>query len=202
MASASAGSCNANNAYDPDAPCTPSPHGIGAAGSCDLDAAYDPDDPCTAEQGQAAQLAPPPVPQPAQRAPAADCGASALFNPACPSTVIASVEGAGEQSTSAAPSAPSLPAKQSAPPNSGEWGIQVGAFASATLAQTMAQNARNEASDVLANADIVLSATTPFGGNVLYQARLTHLSAGAAVQACSALNRQQLPCVVVQPSSA
>lgn len=202
VASASAGSCNADNAYDPDAPCTPAVQGTGAAGSCDLNAAYDPDDPCTTMQGQAVQAAAPPVPQPAQPVPAANCGASALFDPTCPSTVIASVARTGDQSTSALPSAPSLPAKQPASSDSGDWGIQVGAFANAALAQTMAQNARNEASDVLANADIDLSATTPFGGNVLYQARLTHLSAEAAVQACSALNRRQLPCVVVQPSSA
>jgi hypothetical protein len=85
--------------------------------------------------------------------------------------------------------------------NSGAWGIQVGAFTKVDLAQSVAQNARNELAGLLGNAAVALPATTPFGGSVLYQARLTNLSMQTAVQACSALNRRQLPCVVVQPSN-
>jgi cell division septation protein DedD len=185
-ASANAGTCDADNAYDPDDPCTPSAQGTGS-GSCDTDTAYDPDSPCTPAQVQTAQ---------AEAAPSAetpDCGSSLVFNPACPASVIASVE--------KAPAA-SQPASETSSNSSGNWAIQVGAFANADLARSIAQNARNEISALIGNADISLAPTTPFGGSILYQARLTHLSAQAAVQACSALNRQQLPCVVVQPSSA
>jgi hypothetical protein len=176
VASANAGTCDADNAYDPDDPCSASAQGSGA-GSCNTDTAYDPDSPCMPLQNQT----PPPA--------SPDCGASLVFNPACPASVIASVEKAP---------APSETSSNS----SGNWAIQVGAFANADLARSMAQNARNEIAALIGNADISLAPTTPFGGNVLYQARLTHLSAQAALQACSALNRQQLPCVVVQPASA
>jgi hypothetical protein len=82
----------------------------------------------------------------------------------------------------------------------GRWGIQVGAFTRPDLAQSVALNARNELSGLLGNSAVVLPSTTPFGGSVLYQARLTHLSRQTAVAACSALNRRQLPCIVVQPA--
>ncbi len=189
VASASAGTCDPDSAYDPDDPCS-------GSGSCDADTAYDPDSPC--KPAQAPPIQAPPVQtaeiQPAQPAAAsqADCGSSAVFNPACPASVIASVE-------QAAPP-PSQPASyQPAPQN---WGIQVGAFENAGLARTVAQNALNQLSSVAENATVAVSSTTPFGGNVLYQARLIHLSAQQAVQACSALNHRQLPCVVVQPSNA
>jgi len=188
VASASAGTCDPDNAYDPDDPCS-------ASGSCDADTAYDPDSPCTPAQTppvQTAQAEPAPTAPPASQP---DCGSSAVFNPACPASVIASVE--------SAPPPPSQAAYQPPAPSSPEnWGIQVGAFTNADLARNVAQNARNQLSSVAADAAVSVSATTPFGGNILYQARLIHLSAQAAVQACSALNHRQLPCVVVRPASA
>ena len=192
VASASAGTCNADSAYDPDDPCS-------ASGSCDADTAYDPDSPCTpaqtpqmqAPQVQTAEVQP--APAPAAQQP--DCGSSAVFNPACPASVIASVE--------SAPPPPSQPASyQPAPLTQQNWGIQVGAFENAGLAQTVAQNALNQLSSVAADAAVSVSSTSPFGGNILYLARLIHLSAQQAVQACSALNQRQLPCVVVRPSTA
>jgi cell division septation protein DedD len=187
VASASAGTCDPDNAYDPDDPCS-------ASGSCDADTAYNPDSPCT--PAQAPQIQPPQVEtaevQPAPAAAQPDCGSSAVFNPACPASVIASVE-------SAPP--PSQPASYRPAATPQNWGIQVGAFENAGLAQTVAQNALNQLASVAANATVAVSPTTPFGGNILYQARLIHLSAQQAVQACSALNQRQLPCVVVQPSN-
>jgi D-alanyl-D-alanine carboxypeptidase len=194
VASATAGTCNADNAYDPDDPCS-------SSGGCNTNTAYDPDSPCTpaqAPQVQAPQVQTAEV-QPAQPSPPAsqpDCGSSAIFNPACPASVIASVD--------SAPPPPSQPAsyQPATPTNPQNWGIQVGAFENAGLAQTVAQNALNQLSSVAENAAVSVSSTTPFGGNILYQARLIHLSAQEAVQACSALNHRQLPCVVVQPASA
>jgi D-alanyl-D-alanine carboxypeptidase len=199
VASASAGTCNADNAYDPDDPCS-------ADGSCNINNAYDPDSPCTpAQTAQATQVqtAPAPQVQTAQdeTAPAAasssqpDCGSSAVFNPACPASVVASVD--------AAPPPPSQAAYQPAAAATLEnWGIQVGAFEHASLAQNVAQNALTQLSSIAGNASVAISPTTPFGGNVLYQARLIHLSAQQAVLACSALSQRQLPCVVVRPANA
>jgi cell division septation protein DedD len=189
VASASAGTCDPDNAYDPDDPCS-------ASGSCNADTAYDPDSPCT--PAQASQIQAPPVqtaqvqPAPATQQP--DCGSTAVFNPACPASVIASVAQATPP--------PNPPASYQPAATPQNWGIQVGAFENAGLAQTVAQNALNQLASVAANAAVSVSATTPFGGNILYQARLIHLSAQQAVQACSALNQRQLPCVVVKPATA
>lgn len=193
VADASAGTCDADAAYDPDEPCTA--QGPGAAGACDADNAYDPDSPCTPAQQAAPQdaaIQPPPAnPEPAQP----DCSSDTVFNPACPASVIASVD------RPPPPSQPASPAYPAAAGSAGNWGIQVGAFTNAVLATRVAQNARGQLTALLGDALISISSTTPFGGNVLYQARLTHLSAATAVQACAALNRRQLPCIVVQPRS-
>jgi len=192
VADASAGACDANAAYDPDDPCTA--QGSGAAGACNADTAYDPDSPCTPVQEAASQVA---AARPAAPSVQPDCGADTAFNPACPASVIASVDSASP------PPAQPVASRATPPPESasGEWGIQVGAFTNASLAASVAQNARDELSGLIGDAAISVPATTPFGGNILYRARLTHLSAQTAIQACSALNRRQLPCVVVQPSS-
>ena len=79
------------------------------------------------------------------------------------------------------------------------WAIQVGAFANPALARAVAESARAEAPDQLRSAALALP-PTPNGGSVLYRARLAHLSASAASDACWRLNQRQLPCVVVQPS--
>jgi D-alanyl-D-alanine carboxypeptidase len=190
VASAASGTCDSDNAYDPDAPCS-------SSGGCDADSAYDPGSPCTPAQPQPvqAQLG---QTEPAPPVAAPDCGSSAVFNPACPASVLASVEQAPAPAQSAAPAV-----YQPAPAStSGKWGIQVGAFTNAELAQSVAQSARGEIASVAGDATVAVGQTTPFGGSVLYQARLIHLSKQAAVQACSALNRRQLPCVVVKPASA
>jgi D-alanyl-D-alanine carboxypeptidase len=135
--------------------------------------------------------------QPATPYPQPDCGADTAFNPACPASVIASVDSAPTPPAQPVASAVSPPPERA----SGEWGIQVGAFTNANLAASVAQNARDQLSGLIGDAAISVPATTPFGGNTLYRARLTHLSAQTAIQACAALNRRQLPCVVVQPAS-
>jgi D-alanyl-D-alanine carboxypeptidase len=199
-AQASAGSCDLNTAYDPDSPCMPAAPASGqqiasATGSCDLNMAYDADNPCA----PAAVSAPAPVQQLAVQPPAPPAapppvasaiGQSALYQPpaiipAGPPQTIAS--GAVEM---ALPQA-----------GGGTWAIQVGAFSSQELARTVAAGARAELSDELASATISAPATTPFGGLVLYRARLTNLSNKTALDACTQLNQRQLPCVVI-PASA
>jgi hypothetical protein len=75
----------------------------------------------------------------------------------------------------------------------------VGAFANPAVARAAASAARGAAPGALTNAGIELPTTAPFGGKVLYRARLTRLSAGAATQACAQLSQRQLPCMVVPP---
>ena len=158
------------------------------ASGCDVNAAYDPDRPCKPLE----QAAVAPAPLSAVHLATADgCNADAAYDPSLPCRPSPSV---------AAPaSAPGLHRAPAA--GNGAWAIQVGAFANQGLARAVAEGARAEAPDQLRAAMLVLPPTAPFGNTVLYRARLTNLSASAAADACSHLNRRQLPCVVVQPTS-
>jgi hypothetical protein len=133
--------------------------------------AYDPDHPCTVPAAAPAVA----VETPAPTAPSA--------TPITPLPASAPAE--------------AVAAAASASDTQGAWAVQVGAYASAALARAVAEGAKTEAPQDLGTAAIALPATAPFGGIVLYQARLTDLSAAAALDACSALNRRQLPCVVI-----
>jgi D-alanyl-D-alanine carboxypeptidase len=185
------------------------------AGGCDLDAAFDPAHPCTssaqsAGMSSAASVQHAPTAR-VQLASAANCDPNAAFNPArpCHATTMASTVVLPPAKTRPASAvlhqatAPPLraPPSRSAEP-SGGWAIQVGAFASPGLARTVAEGARAQAPDQLRSASLALQPTAPFGGKVLYRARLAHLSASAASSACARLNHRQLPCVVVPPNGA
>ncbi len=172
----------------------PAPSAASFATGCDVDAAYDPDHPCTAPAG----AAPVEVASAVPAAASGGCDADTAYDPANPCTVARAVEASAVYQPAPAP--PPAPVVAAAPV-AGAWGIQVGAFASAGLARAVAEGARTEAPEWLGDAGVALPETTPFGGNVLYQARLVNLSRQAAADACSALNRRQLPCVVVQPGS-
>ena len=190
-----AAGCDMNAAYNPDHPCTylmqaaaqPAPIQTASlpqtgTGGCDLNAAYDPDHPCTAG------------PQPAAGVQLASRGAQS------PARV--------HQVAVATPASYYQPARASSPQRSNhaaesgsDWAIQVGAFANPGLARAVAEGARAQAPDQLRSAALALQPTPPFGGKVLYRARLVHLSASAATNACARLNHRQLPCVVVRPNS-
>jgi hypothetical protein len=201
----------------------PPPSAASFATGCDVDAAYDPDHPCSTpvapapveEASAAPELAAPEpaAPEPAAPEPAAPVFASvesgsAIYQPA-PAREPAAPEPAAPEPAAPEPAAPEPAAAVTAEPavvapaarRGGAWGIQVGAYTSAGLARAVAEGARQEAPEWLGEAGVALPATTPFGGNVLYQARLVNLSAHAAADACAALNHRQLPCVVVQASS-
>ena len=230
IASLAAG-CDLNAAYDPKHPCTtleraarePAPIQTAFApqlgtNGCDLNAAYDPNHPCNSLPQTAAASRPtpaPPAPVPAQQM-------AAAYRPAPPQQVAAAnpkptlsnflMASAMAQPLPAekpvpTPQRPSRPPAQGGtaphPPASsgGEWAIQVGAFANAELARTVAEGARAQAPE-LHSAVLALQPTAPFGGKVLYRARLAHLSASAAANACTRLNQRQLPCVVVRPAGA
>lgn len=229
IASLAAG-CDLNAAYNPNRPCTslqqaatqPAPvqtasaQQFGANG-CDLDAAYDPSRPCTAV-GQTSVSPAPPV----QRFAAGGCDPNAAYNPrnpctfgratAAPPVLMASADSSATATDSRLrlpPPPRPLPLEKPAPPPQrpshaaapgGDWAIQVGAFANPGLARSVAEGARAQAPHELRSATLALQPTAPFGGKVYYRARLAHLSADAASNACSRLNHRQLPCVVVRPA--
>ena len=82
---------------------------------------------------------------------------------------------------------------------SGGWAVQVGAFANPAQARSVAETARTRAPRELQSAQTVLGTTAPFGGQVLYRARLLGLSAGTASAACGELAAQSMACVTVPP---
>ncbi len=190
-----AGRCDLNAAYNPDSPCSPSPGTpLGSnAGACDLNRAYNPDNPCV-------PAAPAPVRQAIVQQPAAaDCDPNAAYDPAAPCSPTA----ASKATIATAPMPPPVtatPAFSGSVASNRNWAIQVGAFSNENLARTVAEGARSQLPNMVGGATIELPPTTPFGGRVLYRARLTNLSEEAASNACSELKARQLPCIVVPAS--
>jgi D-alanyl-D-alanine carboxypeptidase len=155
---------------------------LSSASGCDPDLAFDPDRPCRTAAAAGGGLR---VPASAQ--PVALTASAARYRPATAlpnRPMSAALGGAGSHLLA-------IPIR--------DWAIQVGAFANPGLARAVAESARVEAPDQLRTAMLSLP-PTPFGGSVLYRARLAHLSASAATDACWQLNQRQLPCVVVHPS--
>lgn len=203
-------------AYDPDAPCRAAPPARVAAlappppirqpqapsAQCwrDPNAAYDPDAPCRTRPVQVAESAPVPLAQ-------ATAPGGVLWSAGEAPVSVAPVHVAA--ATQAAPPRrhslssyliPSAAAAELPPMRaSGAWAIQVGAFADAGQARRVADSARGMAPRQLDNARTVLGATTPFGGQILYRARLLGLSAESAASACSALAARRQACVTVPP---
>jgi hypothetical protein len=197
-----AGGCwhDPNAAYDPAAPCqSPPPVQVAearpaesgpAAGATrcwrDPNAAYDPGAPCQAPPPlQVASAAPPPAPT----APGRTLWGSVAAAPPPPSH-----HGLASYLIPQAAAA-----EVPAPRVSGAWSIQVGAFGSPDQARTMAASARGLAPRELSGTRTVVGLTSPFGGHVLYRARLAGLSAQTAAIACSALSAQRLACLTVPP---
>jgi len=231
IASLAAG-CDVNAAYNPNHPCSileqaavqPAPVQTASvqqwgANGCDLNAAYDPNRPCTSTPQTAAVSSPtrpamtPSTGYGVQLASADECDPNAAYNPNRPCHVPTAVSGAPSPARShqltAATQAAYYPPTKPSPPRSnhvtepgGDWAIQVGAFANPGLARSVAEGARAQAPHELHSATLALQPTPPFGGKVLYRARLAHLSASAATNACTRLNQRQLPCVVVRPNGA
>ena len=85
-------------------------------------------------------------------------------------------------------------------PPPGHWAIQVGAFASLATAQEAAERARSALPDILRTAKIELPATTPFGSQVAFRARLQGLSPSAAADACARLTGRGMACMTVPPA--
>jgi hypothetical protein len=136
---------------------------------------------------------------PTPRSLAAGCDPDAAYDPDRPCRALERAA----MAPAPPPEPPAGPVEGVAPrPVLGRWAIQVGAFQRADLARAMAERARAELPDLLAGADVQVPPTTPFGGQVLYRARLVELSSTLAALSCQRLNARQLPCIVVRPQRA
>jgi len=184
-----------NAAYDPTAPCqTPPPVQVAEApppdqrpANCwhDPNAAYDPTAPC--QTPPPVQVASAAAPQ-ETTAPGRNLWGSGAQAAPAPHHSIASY-------LIPQAAAAELPAPRAA----GAWSIQVGAFGSPDQARSIAASVRGLAPRELTGARTVVGLTAPFGGHVLYRARLAGLSAQSAAIACSALSAQRQACVTVPP---
>jgi hypothetical protein len=158
---------------------------------CDADAAYDPTRACRD------------IPSPVVPANAPPCDPDAAYDPQrlCrnvpPPTdpLPVSVSLPPPQQVAAAPIRPGAPL-------AGNWAIEMGVFPQSDLARNVATAARGSLPDLLNAARVALPPTAPFGGVVLYRARLTALSAPAARDACGRLTQRGMNCVVVSPDRA
>ena len=83
----------------------------------------------------------------------------------------------------------------------GRWAIQVGAFANPDQARRAAESVRTLAPRELGATRAVLGTTAPFGGQVLYRARLLGLSAQTAAEACGSLQAKSQACITVPPGN-
>lgn len=228
LAATGRGYCDPNAAYDPDRPCVPAPQPIGPtasvqvasnapSGGCDPDAAYNPDRPCMRapqrigpsapihvasnvpsrgcdpdrayDPGQPCAPTSAPLPQPLAPPPS-HATASLLYQEEAPQPVPTPH---AVQNTSAAPGF--IPVEPT-----GAWAIQVGAFMTRSAAHAAASNARRALPALLTSAQVEVSATEPFGSQVLFRARLKNLTADDAAGACSRLVQVRMPCLIVRPS--
>ncbi|MFL5256147.1 MAG: transglycosylase SLT domain-containing protein [Rhodopila sp.] len=212
---ASATGCDPDAAYDPTRPCRPAPLQVAAVApapfvpgppasttGCDPDAAYDPMQPCRPAPTAAPVVAEALAPQPsviAQALPPPVRGAAPTSGYLQASAAVSSGQRRPMQESmtqpanyAPVPAAPVVAAQ-------GNWGIQVGAFATLSTAEAAAQSARAAAPDLLRMAKIELPATTPFGTQVAFRSRLVGLTQSAAADACSRLSARGVACITVPP---
>jgi len=115
--------------------------------------------------------------------------------PPAPTTAAARTRpGFGLVGTARAATLPAAPAPRAA---TGSWAIQVGAFSSANLARSAADNARGTAAALGSKAEVKPLAQ---GRNTLYRARVTGLSRDAAQSVCDRL-RGRGGCMLLAPDA-
>jgi D-alanyl-D-alanine carboxypeptidase len=197
-ASYQSNACDPDAAYDPTRPCQPLPAQSPPAqampavastpayapsyaqGACDPDAAYDPTRPCKPLAAAPAVVVAQALPQPAP-------------TPAPPRPTVYAARPLQERMAQTVAFTPT----PGPPP--GRWAIQVGAFANLATAESAAENARSAEPDILRTAKIELPATTPFGTQVAFRARLFGLTSSAAADACARLNGRGVACLTIPP---
>jgi D-alanyl-D-alanine carboxypeptidase len=203
---AGAGGCNLDMAYGPSQPCTSLPRGAAPAAPNEVVAASPPAPPAATASFAPSQPREPSTPR-LELASADNCDPDAAYDPDQPCRMpFAPAEGEvlklpHRRVASETRFSRYRAAAHRLPPVAvrGDWAIQVGAFASPSLARAVAEGARHQAPRELRYAALALPPTS-YRHGLLYRARLAHLSAKAAAAACSNLNRRQLPCIVVRPS--
>ena len=185
---AQGGGCDANVAYDPERPCRPVPPPapaiqLASAEGCGGNGEFDSEGPCRDAASVAARALSPAIKAQLISSQASLGGVRPAVVPSYRLVEVGAAAGGAHVLR--------VPTR--------DWGIQVGAFASPGLARAVAEAARAQAPGQLRNAAITLPPVST-DGSLLYRARLVNLSASGAANACTNLNRRQLPCVVVQPS--
>ena len=175
------------------------------ASGCDLDAAYDPKHPCSSLEKAAVA---PSHAAPVLEASLSYCDPDAAYDPnrrcryapTVPTPETPPERSAQRPTTSKGRAAAGAVGIASV--GGGTWAIQVGAFRTTDLARAVVEGARAQAPKELKTAAISFPPVTSASGATLYRARLVHLSANEASTACQALNKRQLPCIIVQPGGA
>jgi len=136
-----------------------------------------------------------PPPPPASRlSMVAPARAGTLAPPAPTAAAARTRPGFGLVGTAHAATLPTTPAPRAA---TGAWAIQVGAFSSANLARSAAENARGTAATLGSKAEVKPLAQ---GRNTLYRARVTGLSRDAAQSLCDRL-RGRGGCMLLAPDA-
>jgi cell division septation protein DedD len=100
---------------------------------------------------------------------------------------------------STANAADAAPARHG-PAASGQWAIQIGAFANQGLAHSALSSAQEHAHVELAVAHPFV-ASVHQGHTVLWRARMTGMSRETAVQACQRITHNRTSCIVLSPES-
>ena len=84
--------------------------------------------------------------------------------------------------------------------SSGQWAIQVGAFAAEGQAHAAVTSAREEARDTLGGGRTLVASVRQARGT-LYRARVVGLSRESAVDACKKLSHGHANCIVLSPEA-
>lgn len=96
-------------------------------------------------------------------------------------------------------SANAAPVPAAARGGAGRWAVQVGAFASESLARSAANEARRKAPELATGLAFVTQVQTPRGK--LFRARVGGLSQQAADNGCDRLTRQRWQCAMISPDA-
>lgn len=119
-----------------------------------------------------------------------------------PASGLPLVTAAGQQPLALTQQAGLAPAEQgsAATFNSGDWGVQVGAFSRAAPAQQAATLAAHSVPQILRSKPISVLSVNGLKGT-LYRARVGDLNEASAREACRQLSFMSFNCVVVPPGS-
>ena len=136
---------------------------------------------------------------PAQSAPSGRQVAAAAATPQAPSSAPSFSGGAPSSRFSLIPSAHASTLPRPASGGASRWAVQVGAFASESLARSTANDARGKARELAGGLAFVQP--TDSARNRLYRARIGGLSRDAAAEGCEKLRAQRWQCTLISPDA-